>query len=167
MIRMSATVSDGFNRVRAALESAPETLDKHLIPALDRWALETVRQAQANAAEFDGFGNNRSAIHAEKPGKYERVVATGTKYAVYIEEGIRPNQPRMPDVAGLMPWVRQKNPAHTPQELDRSVYLIARAIQKRGIKARPYMAPTAEKMIPRGAELMSDAVLATVAEMGA
>lgn len=166
MIPMSARANEGFKAVEAALNSAPDVLDKHMIPALDRWALETVREAQKNASEYDGFGFNRSAIHSEKPSKYERVVATGTNYAIYLEEGIKPNQPRMPDVAGLMPWVRQKNPGQTPYELDRSVYLIARSIQKHGIKARPYMAPTAETMIPRGAELMGDAVLAAIEEIG-
>lgn len=165
MIPISAKVAT--ESVFRALSDAPEALDGRMIPALDRWAFETVREAQRAASKMDRFGTNRQAIHAEAPDKYSRIVATGTNYARYIEEGIKPNQPKMPNVAGLATWVRANAPGADVKAVDRLTYVIARSIQKKGIKAQPFMAPTAEKMLPRGAELIANAVLGALEDIGA
>jgi len=164
MIPISARVST--EGVFKRLTDFPATLDKHLLPALDRWMIETTREAQNAAAKMDRFGTNKIAIHGEKPDTYTRVVATGTRYAIYVEEGIKPNQPRMPNISGLYTWVAANAPGADVKQLDRLTYVIARSIQKKGIKAQPYMAPTAEKMIPRGGELVANAVLAAAEEIG-
>lgn len=164
MIPMTAAVRT--EAVFKALSAAPEVLDRHLLPALDRWMHETTREAQLAASKMDRFGTNRMAIHGEKPDTYTRIVATGTNYARYVEEGIKPNQPKMPNVSALYTWVAANAPGADVKALDRLTYVIARSIQKKGIKAQPYMAPTAEKMIPRGAELVGNAVLAAIDEIG-
>lgn len=165
MIPISARVS--ATGVFQKLAAVPAALDKYLIPAIDRWEIETVREAQKAASKFDSFGTNRAAIHGEKPSTYERVVATGTNYGRYLEEGIKANQPKMPNVSGLYTWVSRNLPGADIKAVNRLTYVIARSIQKKGIRAQPYMAPTAEKMLPRGAELISNAVLAAVNEINA
>ena len=63
MIPISARVS--AEGVFKRLNDFPATLDKYLIPAIDRWALETEREAQRAASKFDSFGTNKLAIHRE------------------------------------------------------------------------------------------------------
>lgn len=138
----------------AKLNLFPEILDKHLLPALDRLEIEAVALAQRNAAKSDFTGNNRMAIHGETLSKYVRAVAPGSDHAVYVEGGVKPNQPRMPNVSGLYPWVAANLPGVDPRVVSRKTYAIARGIQKKGIRAQPFMGPTREAMVPRAEQLL-------------
>lgn len=152
---------------RRWIENFPALIDRELGPALDRAAIETTREAKRAASKYDGFGQNTAAIHWETPSPYLRIVATGVKHGIYIEEGIKANQPKMPDVSGLYPWVHQKHPELDFKAVNRLTYVIARSIQRKGLKARPFMAPTAEKMADRVEALISQAVERAIAGMGA
>lgn len=78
-------------------------------------------------------GRFRASIES-RVGKREASVFSAVEYAPYIEHGTRPH---WPPVAVLEPWARRHG---IP-----SAFLVARAIARRGTKARRVFASTAEK----------------------
>lgn len=163
MIKISAKLE--AEKAFRSLDAAPATLDKYLLPALDRAQLETVREAQRAASQYDSFGTNKLAIHGETPSKYVREVSTGTNYAAYLEQGIKPGT--FPNVTNLSSWVKKKFGLSDIREIDRATYLVGRSIKAKGIAAKPYMAPTEEKMRDRSAELIASAVTSALGDINA
>lgn len=113
--------------------------------ALSRGAQEFAREARRRAPK--AFSTLTNSILATEVGEMWFRVTAGTNYAKWVEEGRKPG--RMPGTAkGLMEWVRQKT-GLTGKDLDRRTFLIARAIGRKGIKAQPFIAPTAAAMDSR------------------
>lgn len=127
-------------RVRALLARVDGGVRQAVHEAIWRGAEDLARAAKRNAPK--AFSALTNSIRAEQVGELHFRVATGTNYARAVEEGRRPG--KMPGTAnGLMEWVKQKT-RQTGTELDRTTFLIARAIGRRGIKPRPYMQPAFE-----------------------
>lgn len=61
-------------------------------------------------------------------------------YALYVERGTRPH---WPPVEALKPWARRV--LHD----ESAAFLVARAISKRGTKAKPYLEPAFKDEVPR------------------
>ena len=166
MIPISARVSAAG--VFRQLEATPAVLDKYLIPALDRAAEVVRRAAQAEAGRKTQTAVNANAIHVEPTSKYERTIATGTDYAVYLHGGRAPGKfPNMRPDSPFTQWVRQRFKIGDARQLDRSVYLIGRAIKQRGIPAFPFMDVAEEQTRDQASELLANAVLAAVEEINA
>lgn len=163
MIKISARIE--AEKAFRSLDAAPATLDKYLLPALDRAQAETLREAQSAASQYDAFGTNKLAIHGEKPSAYIREVVTGTNYAAYLENGIGAGT--FPNVTDLAAWIKRKLGISDIREIDRKAYLIGRSIQQKGIKPHPFMAPTEEKMRDRTAELIASAVTSALGDINA
>ncbi|MFT3964125.1 hypothetical protein [Propionivibrio sp.] len=66
--------------------------------------------------------------------------------------------------AGLTEWVRFRTGLQG-RELDRTTFLIARAIGRRGIQPQPYLAPAAEAQTSRVVDLVRYAVAQGVREV--
>lgn len=92
----------------------------------------------------------------------EGAVGPSLRYGVVVERGRRPGA-KMPPVAALIPWVRRHRLAGvyspstkrrrgskvTQAQQDFRVALnIARAIGRRGIKARPFLVPAYKRNLP-------------------
>lgn len=124
-------------QAKAMLARVDRGVRKAVHDALWRGADEMARAAKRNAPK--AFSNLTNSIRAEQVGELHFRVATGVNYARAVEEGRKPGP--MPGTAnGLMEWVKQKT-RQTGRELDRTTFLIARAIGRRGIKPQPYMQP--------------------------
>jgi hypothetical protein len=95
-------------------------------------ALQIKTQAQDNARALKAIdtGNLRNSIIAETtPNGLSAEIGSPFPYAPYVEFGTRPHFPPM---EALEDWARKhKIP----------VFLVARAIAKRGLPARPYLNP--------------------------
>lgn len=156
---LTLKVSSSVRAAAAQFRGMEAVLDRRLSPALDRLIVETLDMARERADKMSVFGTNREAIHIESPpAKYQRQIATGTRYGAYVEEGVKGPLAKFPDVSGLFPWVRANLPGAKPEEVDRLTYVIARSIRQKGIRAQPYMEPTRRAMAPRVESVLSAAV---------
>ncbi len=130
---------------RAMLLRVDSGVFKAVHDALWRGAGELARTAKSNAPK--AFSTLTNSIRAEQVGELHFRVATGVNYARAVEDGRAPG--KMPGTSsGLMEWVKQKT-RQTGKELDRTTFLIARAIGRKGIKAQPYMQPAFESQQAR------------------
>jgi len=71
-------------------------------------------------------------------------------YGRYVEFGRKPG--KMPPVAALEPWVRQKLKVSNPMAV---AFLIARKIAREGIDPQPFLAPGAKKAQPKIKQILS------------
>ena len=77
-------------------------------------------------------------------------VGPTVNYGRYVEFGRKPG--KMPPVAALEPWVRQKLKAQDPRAV---AFLIARKIAAEGVDPQPYMVPGAKKATPKIKTILS------------
>lgn len=155
------TVKVDHTRAVAAFNKAPTRLRQLVGDALWRGGLEVSREARQRAPKAFSTLTQSIIVRREAP-LYVRV-EPGVNYARPVEEGRRPG--RMPG-AGLTDWVRQKTGLQG-KALDRTTFVIARAIGRRGIPPQPYMAPAAEAKRSRVIELVRASVAQGVREVNA
>lgn len=128
--------------VRRGFERFPRQMVAALDPAIERGAYEIASAARRTISHKDSTGALKDSINREKIVDLHWRVATGTNYARPVEEGRAPG--KMPGTAkGLLEWVKQKT-GLDGKNLDRTAFLIARAIGRKGIKPAPYMQPAFE-----------------------
>lgn len=151
MIEISIAVDSA--RALAAIERSPQTLRAALSLSLDRAAEEVAREMRQAAPK--AFSTLTNSIRAIKVGELDRLIAPGVDYARFVEEGARPHWPGIRN--GLREWVAFRTGARGP-DLERRTFLIARAISRRGIKAQPFVAPTAERTRSRVVALLEQGV---------
>lgn len=131
---MEVRIAIDDTAVRRGFERFPRQMVAAIDPALARGAEEIARAARGNAPK--AFSILTNSIRAERVGEMHYRAATGTNYARPVEEGRAPG--KMPGTAnGLMEWVKQKT-GLDGKDLDRTAFLIARAIGRKGIKASRY-----------------------------
>lgn len=169
---MSATVRITIDTARAmaAFRKAPEVMTRHVDGALEQGAQYVAREAKRRAPKFQS--NLVNSIRAEKvpealpPGVLAWQARTGVNYARYVEEGIGPMLSHPPGIAnGLLEWVRAKFAPENDKALSRIAFAVAFAIQRRGIRPRPYMAPAMEASEARVRQWMRQAVQAGIEEV--
>lgn len=169
---MSATVRITIDTERAmeAFRMAPAVMERHVDGALEQGAQYVARAARERAPKFHSTLTN--SIRAERvpealpPGVLAWQARTGVNYARYVEEGIGPMLNSPPGITnGLLEWVRAKFAPENDKALSRIAFAVAFAIQRRGIKPRPYMAPAMEASEARVRQLMRQAVQAGMAEV--
>lgn len=128
-----AAVVRGFERF-------PDRMTAALDAAIWRGAEEIARGEKRNAPK--AFSTLTNSIRAERLAPMHARVVTGVNYARPVEEGRAPG--KMPGTAnGLLEWVKQKT-GQSGKELDRTAFVIARAIGRKGIKATRYAERTVE-----------------------
>jgi len=160
---------DADDAIRA-FERAHEVMARHVDGALEAGAQYVAREARQRVPKWKNELLN--SIRAERvteampPGVMAWQARTGTNYARYVEEGVRPMQSHPPGIAnGLMEWVREKFKPENDKELSRIAFAVAFAIQRRGIKPRPYMAPAMEASEARVRQMLRQAARAGIAEV--
>lgn len=138
MISLHITIDDA--KAQSALDRYPDRLIDAVEAALHRGAIEIARSGRRYAPK--AFSTMTNSINADRVGELHYVVAPHVNYAAFVEGGRRPG--KQPGTAnGLMEWVRLKFGVQG-KELDRTTYLVARAIARNGIKPQPYMRPAAD-----------------------
>lgn len=146
-------IFDG-EKVLDGLKRAPQQVEAQLEFALDRGMLELARRARELAPK--AFSTLTNSIRGFVIGRLKRMVAPGVNYALPVETGRAPG--RMPGTGnGLQEWVRQKT-GYSGNQLERTTFLIARSIARKGTKAQAYMQPAAEEMRDRLHQLLVAAV---------
>ena len=161
--------------VIAALQRAPEVIERHAEQGLERGADEVARVARENAAPRDWLGTLKQSIHVEHPGPLHYAVATGTNYARAVEEGTGPaagKAPYFPDWTALIPYVKSKATRggerlkragsnarfFQEREFENRAFQLARYISHHGTKPAPYMKPAKEATESRVRQLVRKAV---------
>lgn len=173
-MRISIEVDDKL--ARAALQHAPEVIERAAAAALERGADEVARAARENAAKRDLFGTLKQSIHVERPEPLRFVVATGTNYARAVEEGTGPAAGKaryFPDWTALIPYVkthatrggeRLKRAGSAPRffqerEFENRAFQLARYISHHGTKSAPFMKPALDEKESRIRQLVRQAVM--------
>jgi len=109
-----------------AMKESPEIVEKWLERGLEAAAIEV--EARGRKKTPRDTSRLASSI-SHRVSKLRAIVGTNVKYAVFVHEGTRPHFPPPKALAG---WARRHGMAGKE-------FLIARAISRRGTKARPFL----------------------------
>lgn len=149
----------------AALARAPVRLAWHVDRALARAAGEIARQMKQDAPK--ALSTLTKSVNSANTGLLEYRVGPNVQYARYVEEGTGPGG--WPPDAALRRWLRVKRikPRTPGMSEDDLVYVMGRAIHRRGTRAQPFVEPIADSAFFRARvqRLVDDALAATVREI--
>jgi hypothetical protein len=140
------------------LNRTPQMLDREIRRTLNASLLLIEADARRNAPR--DVGRMSGSINSKIAGVFPRIagsVGPSVRYGYNVEFGRRPGG-RMPPVDALIGWVRRHwSPGSAPtqpgrgryrawqqagdQALRSRAFVLARTIQRRGIRAQPFMAP--------------------------
>jgi hypothetical protein len=124
-----------------ALARAPRTVPWAVDRKLQRGALETARTMRANAPKAESTLTNSIQVRQEALMAWR--VGPSVEHAAYQEEGTRGGG-RMPPLSAIEDWVRTKLHIADPRARRDAAWPIARAIQRRGVPAQPFVRPIYE-----------------------
>ncbi|RMD70287.1 MAG: HK97 gp10 family phage protein [Cyanobacteria bacterium J149] len=114
---------EGLDKLEKALQIAPKKTLIEMDKAVK--SIVTLLEAEAKKATPVDRGTLRSKIESKVKG-LKGTVKAKTDYAVFVHEGTRPHFPHIKAIEG---WARQ----HGIEP-----FLVARAISRKGTKARPF-----------------------------
>lgn len=137
-------VNKGFNKAIQSLSNYDKVATQENRRAMQKSVMLVTRVAKINAP-VGAVGELRSKIHGEVreagPGGVVGVLGGYAKHSAAVEKGA---EPHWPNIRGLAMWVLRK--LRTGQkDLERTTFLIARAISKRGTRAQPHMEPALDE----------------------
>ncbi len=133
----------------------PGDIRRWLKSALHRAAIETTNTAREETPR--AFAELANSIRSEQTDALQYTVFSDVDYAAYVEHSTKLGG-KLPPVSHLQRWLRTKNiRSHSGMDKRDLAWAIARGIQRRGMRAHPYMQPTAEKMEPRIRQLVARA----------
>lgn len=132
----------GGSEAAAALARAPERVLWHVQRALRAFTQEAARQMKRDAPKANSLLTN--SIQATPTGPLEFSVGPTVRYSRYVEDGTLGGG--WPPDEALRRWIRRKRirPRVPTMNEDDLVYVIGRAIHRRGTPAQPFVEPIAE-----------------------
>lgn len=154
----------GAHQVVFALREHGADMEREVGAELDVLAQMAARRMRELAPKFQTVLAN--SIHVSAPEAMAREVRPGVEHAWYVEEGVKPGGkglPRFfdPASASIVAWLlgtafggrakaRKGSKAFTAAELElRDRYEgLAWHIRNKGVRAQPFVAPTAKEMEP-------------------
>lgn len=158
MIRLNVTY--GSDRIAAAMNRAPDVMDRYAEEGLDRAAQEVARIARQEAPKASTTLTD--SINIRKPGRFTRIITPGTNYADFVNEGTGIFGPRhtpsdrLPPVQSLLDWIRVCRIA--PRERNMSeralAFAIGAGIAKTGTRKNDFM----DRAAKHGGEVASAAM---------
>lgn len=104
-------------------------------------------RAKLNLTDYEAVDQGRlrasitHVVERESPTTLTCYVGTNVTYALPVHNGRRPGA-RQPPTEPILEWARRKgiiSDADTPSQARSKAFLIARAIGRRGIRAKPYL----------------------------
>lgn len=146
---------------REMLQRAPDFFLQRLASALERGANELAREARSRAPK--AFSTLTNSIRAIRESALHWVIIPGVNYGGWVEGGRMPMR-KMPPKGSLLAWIKIKL-GLGEKEASRFEYVLARAIQRRGIQPQPYMAPAFEAKKQRVVDLANQAMRTAVADL--
>jgi hypothetical protein len=133
----------------AQLERAPDIVNEELTRALEGVGarFETIGAEEAPEGALGGAGGLKGSVFAELRGSPFRELVAGwsAAYADYVVRGRRPG--KMPPEAPIALWV-QKVLEVGESDLATAVFLVRRAIGRRGTPGNPFDVRTLLRMEP-------------------
>ncbi|MBU0749148.1 MAG: hypothetical protein KKG67_20390 [Gammaproteobacteria bacterium] len=153
--------TSNIREVKIAIQAEGEGLVRALVDELARLAQEAVRFMRQKAPKWRSTLTN--SIHAEQVSDVEWLVRPGVDYAQAVEEGSKPGKglPRWSDpaAADIKAWLTTKafagrrrarknsmKAVHENLELRDRYQGLAWHVRHFGVKASPFVGPTAEMM---------------------
>ena len=130
---------EGLEKLQAGIVSGPATLASEVRTAMTAGSILVEGTARSLAPKDTGrtAGSINYAITGSGANLQSKI-GPSVAWGIVIEQGRRPGA-KPPPVKALQPWARRHG---IP---DGRVFLIARAIGRRGIKARPFLQPSLEQ----------------------
>ena len=117
-------------------------------------AREQLKAAGTNASKQ--LSNSIDVDVKDIPGGISLTVGPTVSYGGYVETGTRPH---MPPVNAIRDWLSDKRSMRVRgDERDRAAWAIAMKIKRQGTKAQPYMKPAVDRLLPRMATRIADAI---------
>jgi len=164
MMNISITFDD--KGIPGKLKAMPQRLAWHLDLKLKRFAQEIAREMKAKAPK--AFTTLANSIGVDPDGPLAYKVGPHVAYAWYVEKGRKPGG-KMPPINVLIDWIKVKHLQPFDATMDERdlAFLIGRMMQRRGIKAQPFVTPfTTDVMVrQRGDELVQQGVDDWMAEL--
>lgn len=164
---MNIIISFDDKGIPAQLNAMPQRLAWHLEAKLHRFAQEIARDMKAKAPKAFSTLSNSVKVDADGPLAYK--IGPHVAYAWAVEYGRKPGG-KMPPIQSLIDWIKVKHiQPFNPQMDERDLaFLMGRMMQKRGIKAQPFVTPFARDVLvrQRGDDLLRQAVDDWLAEIG-
>jgi hypothetical protein len=155
-------VQHNANDVAARYEGRSRVMIQAVLAEL---AVQAQLIAQALRARVAKFRSTTAlSIHIEDTGEFEKTIAPGTNYAWYIEKGVKPGGKGLPrffdaESADIVAWLQAKlrGSARTPKRGSAAFQAAERELRDRyeglawhirhyGVKAQPFVEPTAQEM---------------------
>lgn len=124
-----------------ALVRAPRFVPWAVDRKLQRGALETARTMRRHAPKAESTLTNSVQVRQEALMAWR--VGPTVEHGAYQEEGTRGGG-RMPPLSAIEDWVGTKLQIADRQERRDTAWMIAAAIQKRGVPAQPFVRPIHE-----------------------
>lgn len=151
---MRISISHTLPRFLQALRRAPQVTMEEADRAVQRAAIEGTRTAKREAPK--AFTELVNSILNEMVGLAFHRIISRARHARYVEEGTGPGG--RPPMEVIRRWIRIKQiePRHARNERDLG-FLIARSIERKGIKAQPYMEPARQSSQDRLMALLPEA----------
>lgn len=175
-----AGVQHNATEVAARYEGRSRRIVEAVLSELAVQAQIIARALRAKVAKFRSA--TALSIHIEDSGDFEKTIAPGTDYAWYIEHGVKPGGkglPRFfdPASADVVAWLQTKlrGSAKTPARGSAAFQSAERLLRDRyegfawhvrhfGVKAQPFVEPTALELGPPVAAALRAAVMAAATE---
>jgi len=144
---------DEFKRLS---QKAPLLVETEFSNALNRIATygEKTAVKTANKMKIHSTGYLQNSIRQKRISKLAYAVVSGAPYSIWVELGRKPGS--WPPRAPIEEWVKRhhtrfssfksKGSKGAQKDIKNAAFLIQRAIFRRGVKPRPYMQHTLEKM---------------------
>jgi len=125
---------EGADRLEAALRRSPQVVAQEQVRAMTRSLLLVEADARRNVRQ-DNRQLMNSITHRQRMAGDALVgeVGPSVRYGLYVEKGSRPHWPPRAPLEG---WARRHGV---------SVFVVQRAIARRGTRARPFLLPAYEK----------------------
>lgn len=132
--------ADDIRQLAAQLRQALRVVHEESAVAMERGAILVRNEAKRNIQRQNAIdtGQLLNSIAYERPVQpFEAKVGTNKVYARRVEEGTPAGEPMIPQ-GELLPWMARHG---IPAERE---FLVRRSIQRKGIRARPFLHPALE-----------------------
>ena len=136
--------AEGFDRALQKLAGYDQIAAQENRSAMQK-SVSLVERYAKQVAPVGAVGELRAKITGEVraagPGQVVGVVGSYARHGIVVEEGA---DPHWPNITSLSLWVQRKLQV-SQKELKSVTFLIARAISRAGLTARPYLSPSFKK----------------------
>lgn len=170
MIEFEIDIPDDLKKLNLAA-NYERARKQHLVPAMEK-SVDAARQAVLPMVPIGATGEARRSIVSnvgqtpyQTIGKVTSSMRRPNVY-IYVMNAGRPAGKRKADSRKLEPWVQAKGLASDPTAVKRIAFLIARAIQKKGVKGLSFMWAGLDRVKSRVESYHRQAVEAIARELG-